>query len=192
MSRRVGLSLVVCALFLVLAVGTVPAGEHEKAVHVGEPFGEVQKVEIATLLADPDRYADQAVRLEGNVASYCHHQRGWFALADADGAVVRLVTAPAFKVPGSIENVRGVGVGTVEIVEIPEAQAKHFAGDHGLGSQKPEEISGVQRQVIVRATGAEFVLPAGAVDAAEAAPAEPCDDHAHEEAAHAEDGDKND
>jgi hypothetical protein len=186
------MSLAATALVVVLGFNFVSAGEHEKAVHVGEPFGEIQKVEIAALLADPDTYVGQSVRLEGSVASYCHHQRGWFALADAEGAVVRLVTAPAFKVPGSIEDVHGVGVGTVEIIEIPEAQAKHFADDHGLGSQKPEEISGPQKRVIVKATGAEFLLPAGATAGDETAQAEPCDDHGHDEAAHEKHVEKHD
>jgi hypothetical protein len=192
MSRRVWLPLFVSAIVLFLPVVYVLAGGPEKAVHVGEPFGEAQKVEIAALLADPDTYVGQPIRLEGNVASYCHHQRGWFALADAEGTVVRLVTAPAFKVPESIEDVQGVGVGTVEIIEIPEEQAKHFAGDHGLGTQKPEEISGPQKRVIVRATGAEFVLPPGAATGDETAQAEPCDEHGHDEAAHEKHDEKHD
>ena len=78
--------------------------EHGKtgteAVHVGAPFADEKKVEIDSLLADPDPYVGKTVRLEGSVASYCHHQRGWFALADADGTVIRIITAPGFR-PGA-------------------------------------------------------------------------------------------
>jgi hypothetical protein len=180
MSRSYKLSLIVVAFAVGLAINAAPAGEHGKTevVHVGQPFAEAKKVEIASLLDDPDPYVGKTVRLEGKVASYCHHQRGWFALADADGTVIRLVTAPGFKVPGEIEEVPGIGVGVVEVVEIPEDQAKHYAGDHGLGS--PEKIAGPQKQVIIRASGAEFVMPYGVADVTGTEPAEPCEGHGDE------------
>ena len=175
-------SYFVIALAVVIAAGVALAGEHGKtgteAVHVGQPFADAKKVEIASLLADPDPYVGKTVRLEGKVASYCHHQRGWFALADAEGTVIRLVTAPGFKVPGEIDEVPGIGVGVVEVVEIPEDQAKHYAGDHGLGS--PEKISGPQKQIIIRASGAEFVMPHGVADVTGTEPAEPCEGHGDE------------
>jgi hypothetical protein len=176
MSRSYKLSFVV-VFAVALAAGAVFAGEQGKteAVHVGEPFADAKKVEIASLLADLDTYVGKTVRLEGSVASYCHHERGWFALADAEGTVVRLVTAPAFKVPAEIEKVAGVGVGVVEVVEVPEDQAKHYAGDHGLGSA--EEISGPQKQIVIRATGAEFTMSPAAAAKAGTEPTEPCEEH---------------
>jgi hypothetical protein len=185
MTRIHKLSYIVIACAVALSAGAALAGEHGKtgteAVHVGEPFADAKKVEIAALLADPDPYVGETVRLEGSVASYCHHQRGWFALADAEGTVVRLVTAPAFTVPGEIEKVAGIGVGVVEVVEVPEDQAKHYAGDHGLGT--PDEISGPQKQIIIRATGAEFAMSPAAAAKAGTVPTEPCEDHGDEEAA---------
>ena len=186
MSKSYRLSFILITVAVVLAGTAVLASEHEKAkveaVHVGEPFDDAKKVEIDSLLADPDPYVGKTVRLEGKVASYCHHQRGWFALADSDGTVIRLVTAPGFKVPGEIETVPGIGVGVVEVVEVPEDQAKHYAGDHGLGSA--EKISGPQKQIIIRATGAEFVMPHGTADITETEAAEPCEEHGDEESGH--------
>ena len=174
MSRRFWL-LAAAIVFVATLASVSIAGKKGQTVHVGEPFGNAKNVEIATLIADPDKYAGKVVRIDGKVASYCHHQRGWFALADSDGAVVRLVTAPAFTVPADIDDVKGVGEGVVEFVDVPEDQAKHYAEDHGLGSEG-EKISGPQKQIIVRATGAKFVLPEGA--ATEQAELVPCDDHA--------------
>jgi hypothetical protein len=187
MSKRVWLPLTVCAIGVVLSFAAATAGEKDsnsvQAVHVGEPFGEVETVEIAALLANPQEYAGKTVRLEGSVASYCHHERGWFALANEDGANVRLITAPNFKVPAAIDAVPGVGEGVVEVIEVAEAEAKHYAGDHGLARGDDDEIVGPQKQVVIRASAAQFAMPAGAASA-ETAEVEPCDEHGEE--AHAE------
>ena len=187
MSTRFWLPLIVLVFGMLLSFVPATAGQQKadsgEAVHVGEPFGKVETVKIADLLADPQAYAGKTVRLEGSVASYCHHQRGWFALADAEGANVRLITAPNFKVPASIDAVPGAGEGVVEVIEVAEADAKHYASDHGLAEGEDAEIVGPQTQVVIRASAAEFVMPAGSV-AAETAEVEPCEDHGEE--AHAE------
>jgi hypothetical protein len=86
------------------------------------------------------------------------HRRAWFALRDpgeASDAYVRVVTAPAFRVPeGSIGKLAHAE-GKVELVEVPAEQARHYARKHGLGDGGTS--AGPTKRIVVRATGAEFI-----------------------------------
>ena len=86
----------------------------------------------------------------------CTHKRAWFAVVgdDKTGNHVRIFTAPNFLVPQDSIGKVAVAEGTVEIIEIPVERAKHMAKQHKLG--EPEDIKAPLKQVLIRATGADF------------------------------------
>ncbi len=137
-------------------VTTASGGE---ALHVGDAFapaGEVPTVKVSALLAEPDKWVGKRVRIQGDVTAMCHHKRGWFAVAaeDKSGRALRVITTPVFRVPQGSIGRAAVAEGRVDVIQVAARFARHMADEHKLGD--PNGMVGPQRQVILRATGAEF------------------------------------
>lgn len=127
---------------------------------VGAVLAGSEVVTVKDLLANPDAYAGKSVRLEGNVSAMCTHRRGWFAViddGDRTGTVVRVLTAPAFLVPEGSIGRKARAEGTVEVVDVAAGAARHYAAEHKVGD--PAELAGDApiKQIVIRATGAEFL-----------------------------------
>lgn len=124
---------------------------------VGANLAGVEVVTVKDLVAKPDSYSGKVVRVEGDVNAMCHHRRGWFSVQDEGergGTFVRVITSPTFLVPAGMIGKKARAEGKVEVIEVPAAAARHYAKDHKIGD---ENVEGPVKQVIIRATGAEFV-----------------------------------
>lgn len=124
---------------------------------VGEAVSDdVQLVSAQDIVADPERFSGQTVRIQGTVKGYCHHRRGWFAIDVPSGRTpyLRFITAPRFEVPPGIMNASVTAVGTVEIIEVPGSRVSHYEREHALGAG--EAATGRARRATIRATGAVF------------------------------------
>jgi len=124
---------------------------------VGQKLAGLEAVTVKDLVEHPDQYAGKTVRVEGNVNAMCHHRRGWFSVQDEGergGTFVRVITTPAFLVPPGSIGKKAHAEGKVEVIDVPEAEAKHFAKGHGIGEG---DKAGPVKSVILRATGAEFI-----------------------------------
>ena len=125
---------------------------------VGRALTGKARASVAELLAEPTKYAGKTVRVQGDVIGMCHHRRAWFALRDgspSNQAYVRVLTAPEFLVPEKSIGTKVTAEGTVELIQVPASMARHYAADHGLGSAG--EARTPTQQLVIRATGAEFV-----------------------------------
>lgn len=122
----------------------------------GQELGNAEPIAIADLAAKADELKGKLVRVEGNVAAMCHHKRSWFTLVgdDQSGSYVRVLTAPAFLVPPGSIGKTARAEGTIDVVEINPATAKHFAERHKLAM--PDDGAASAKQVVLRAVGAEF------------------------------------
>ena len=128
-----------------------------KVTHGGGTFAEVPEVSVTELVANPDKYAGQQVQVVGDVSAMCHHRRGWFAVAAADGsgAQIRVITMPAFLVPQEAIGTKARAQGKVEVVEVDPRFARHLSADHGLpAAEKP---AAPVKRVVLRAAAADFV-----------------------------------
>ncbi|MBN1608417.1 MAG: DUF4920 domain-containing protein [Polyangiaceae bacterium] len=124
---------------------------------VGAALAGAKRVSVAELLAKPAGFVGQTVRLEGEVTAMCHHQRAWFAIRDdatPASQYVRVQTRPAFLVPTGAIGKRAKAEGRVELVQVPQAMAQHYASDHGLGD--PKAVTGPVQAPVIIAMGAEF------------------------------------
>jgi hypothetical protein len=124
----------------------------------GQKLSGAKTVTVKELVENPDAFSGKTVRVEGNVNAMCHHRRGWFSVQDEGERgriVVRVITTPAFLVPAGSIGKKARAEGKVEVIEVPESEAKHFATGHGIG--EADEVRGPVKNVIVRATGAEFI-----------------------------------
>ncbi|OGR13410.1 MAG: hypothetical protein A2341_09245 [Deltaproteobacteria bacterium RIFOXYB12_FULL_58_9] len=128
-------------------------GQGNVIAHLGNEFNNSEEITVAALLADPDKYQGKAIRIRGNVAAMCMHRRAWFAVVgdDQTGDHVRIFTTPVFLVPHDSIGKTAVAEGIVELLDIPARQGAHIAEEHKLG-----EAAMAPKQVIIRATGAEF------------------------------------
>jgi len=124
---------------------------------VGAALAGAKRVSVAALLTKPSDFVGQTVRLEGEVTAMCHHQRAWFAIRDdatPANHYVRIQTRPAFLVPQGVIGKRAKAEGRVELVQVPQTMAQHYASDHGLGD--PKAVTGPVQAPVIIATGAEF------------------------------------
>ena len=125
-------------------------------LRAGKALAGAPVASIPDLLGKPDGFEGKAVRVKGHVAAMCHHRRAWFAVAgeDKSGRLLRVIASPAFLVPpGSIGRTVTVE-GTVDAIEMSPGKARHLQKEHKLGL--PTDATAPVRQVVLRATGAEF------------------------------------
>jgi hypothetical protein len=124
---------------------------------VGGDLKGAEAVRVSDLVNQPERFAGKTVQVSGDVTAMCTHRRGWFAVREqsSDMHYVRVLTAPSFLVPPHAVGRKARAEGRVDVIDVPERAARHYARDHRL--EAPEEVRGSRKSVVIRATGAEFL-----------------------------------
>jgi hypothetical protein len=157
---------VAAPLLLVLALAPAAvAGDH---VIVGEALSVEAVTPIAELATDPDRFADQLVRVEGEVTGVCRKAGCWMEVADGAGHAVRVQVEDGVLVfPAAAEGGTAAVEGKVEVVDMERdayvAWQSHLAEDAGEAFDEASVGDGPYRLVRLRGHGAEIELqrPAG-------------------------------
>jgi len=123
---------------------------------VGGDLKGAEAVSVSDLVNQPERFAGKTVQVSGDVTAMCTHRRAWFAVREqpSDAHYVRVLTAPSFLVPPHAVGRKARAEGRVDVIEVPERAAQHYARGHRLGD--PSEVRGSRKSVVIRATGAEF------------------------------------
>ena len=136
---------------------TFTDAQGRQVTHTGRDFSAVETVSVAELLASPDKYAGKSVKVAGDVSAMCGHKRAWFALTadDQSGRSLRVLTNPVFLVPAGSIGKTAIAEGTVEVITVAADHARHIADEHKLGD--PAEIKQDVKQVVLRASGADFI-----------------------------------
>lgn len=108
----------------------------ETEVHYGAPFTTETVLAATDLLADPEPYMDQTVRVEGRVAEVCQKAGCWMVLTDEATSMRVLMKDHAFAVAkdgaGRITQVEGVVKGT----EVDPEFVEHLKSE----SEKPDDM----------------------------------------------------
>ncbi|MBK8169728.1 MAG: DUF4920 domain-containing protein [Sandaracinaceae bacterium] len=101
---------------------------------------------LATILAEPARFAGQTVRTEGEVSAVCQRMGCWMELRAESGTVRVPIAGHAFNLPRDITGKHAVIEGTVSVTELSEAQRAHLAseGAQALASAVSISATGVQ------------------------------------------------
>ncbi len=85
MRKTLGFAMVVMAV-LALSVGALVAKEQI----FGEGISSTETMKVSELLADPDKYVGETVRVQGTAVAVCKHRGCWVSIAsDVDGEFVR-------------------------------------------------------------------------------------------------------
>ncbi len=128
--------------------------------HYGSDFrlADRDTVAVAAVLRDRDAYDDHYLRVRGTVAEVCARKGCWLTLNDGQGGETvfvqfncpiegRLIPTEAVGHPVTVE-------GKLNVTEITEEAARHFAEDAGAGPDKIARIVGPQKQVQIASPAA--------------------------------------
>jgi len=121
----------------------------------GKKIGKPANVQLADLLASPERQQGKEVVVEGKVRRACERMGCWVELADTDeGPGVRITFKNyGFFVPVDSAGAKAKVAGTVKIVELSEATAAHYESE---GARVAQDAKGSRREVQLVASGVEL------------------------------------
>jgi hypothetical protein len=123
----------------------------------GAPLGDSSKVALADLVKDPAAWSGKTVKTEGTVSTVCQEKGCWMTLKSGDQSVRVTFKDYGFFVPKDSAGATAVIEGVFSVKTIPEATAKHYAGETPGG--KPDAIKGDQKELSLVASGVEIARP---------------------------------
>jgi len=143
----------------VLILGTGTAGAREEGTKYGEGVSLATATPINELLAHPDAYVGQKVRVDGVVEAVCAEMGCWIELRDPQGG-----TGLRFKVedgvivfPVTAKGRKASAEGTLVKVEVPATADEHavmHAAEGKAPAPEPGAKAVMKASYLVRATGA--------------------------------------
>lgn len=116
----------------------------------GQKLNVSNPVKVSALVSDSSPYVGKPIQLEGKISAVCQKAGCWMELVDEGQKVrVRVIAKDhGFGLPKDSSGKRAVAEGVLSQSEVPEAEAKHLAGE---GAQIGSE--GTQRELRLEATG---------------------------------------
>jgi len=145
------------ALLLLLAVLLLPHSLRAVTGKFGAPLGDSPKVALADLVKDAASHSGKTVRTEGVVSAVCQEKGCWMVLKSGEASVRVTFKDYGFFVPKDSAGATAVMEGVFNVKTIPEAKARHYAGETPGG--KPDAIKGDQKELSLVASGVEIVRP---------------------------------
>ena len=97
------------------------------------------------------------MKTEGVVSAVCQEKGCWMVLKSGDQSVRVTFKNYGFFVPIDSAGATAVMEGVFSVKTIPEAKAKHYAGETPDG--KPDAIRGDQKELSLVASGVELTRP---------------------------------
>lgn len=129
----------------------------------GEKYGAgvtlAEKVDIATILAQPDAWVGKRVRVEAEVADVCRMRGCWMELKDADKKMRFKVVDGQITFPVSAIGKFAVAEGTVRKIPLDLAQTKRMMAHEAEEMGKPFDPASVTAPMtLVRIDGSGAVI----------------------------------
>jgi hypothetical protein len=152
-------------LVLAALVASVGVAGETATVQYGEALSEgLEVTPIETILADPDSWAGQRVKIAGEVSGVCTKQGCWMDLTSADDATLRVkVDDGVIVFPQEALGNLAEAEGEVEILDMElekyQAWLEHVAEEEGR-EFNPEEVGEPPYRIVrLRGLGAEISGP---------------------------------
>jgi hypothetical protein len=125
--------------------------------HLGAPLTIKENTSLKKIFTKPQAFLGKKIRVAGKVMAQCVKRRRWFAIADKGKRPwLYISTEPKFFIHPTAIGMQAIAEGVLQEREIPVKAAKHFAKTHKLFGGKPKAITGPQKQLFLKATGAKF------------------------------------
>lgn len=153
-------------LLLVAAAAILSPALSAETLTLGEPRTEVATVAIEELLADPTKYTDQRVRIEGLVTGVCPMKGCWMTLAAEQGMEVRVkVEDDVITIPADATGNRASAEGVVRLRNYNRDEwiswQSHLAEEKGETFDEGKVGDGPYQVVSLEGLGIEISLPEG-------------------------------
>ncbi len=97
--------------------------------HFGSPFVQEDAIDANALLAEPDAYVDQSVRVQGRLADVCQKAGCWMVLADQEGRSMRVTTGHEFFIDRDTIGDEADIEGKIERKEVEAETVEHFKSE---------------------------------------------------------------
>jgi len=110
-------------------------------------------VSVKQITADPDRYADQPVRVRGTVGQVCQRRGCWLTLTGdrTDRTVFVKLPYPLKKAfPQQAVGQAASVAGVLTVQQIPAKAARHFRRDAGADEAAVAQIKGPQQLIRIK------------------------------------------
>ena len=97
--------------------------------HFGSPFAQPTSMDADLLLAQPQTYANEQVRVRGRLADVCQKAGCWMVLADDEGRSLRVTTGHEFFIDRDTIGDEADIEGKVERKEVEADTVEHFKSE---------------------------------------------------------------
>jgi hypothetical protein len=161
--------LVLASLFL--AAGCGDAGDNKVEAQMQEPVeidfvqtwgagvGDGEMTAVSDILAHPEKYVDQTVRVEGTAVAVCEHRGCWFEIAsDVEGDTLRFKVADGemvFPLEIKGETIRAEGVFTANELDLETTkQVCESRAEEAGEAFDPESVTECMTVYQISGTGA--------------------------------------
>lgn len=123
----------------------------------GEPLGKSKKVSLAKVMANPAKYADKTVRVEGVIVRSCKMEGCWMELAPtADAKSVRVKFKDhAFFIPLNAAGARAKAEGVFSVKTLSKEEVDHLMNEDGAKFDKIN-ADGTVTEISFLASGVEL------------------------------------
>jgi len=118
----------------------------------GKPLSIKKAVSLQEALAQPGKYQNQKVLLEGKISDVCQMKGCWVMLSDGERAIRIKFENYSFFVPKDSRGKKVRAEGRLIQETLSEDMARHYAAEESTKSD-PSEIKGPQRVVTFEAAG---------------------------------------
>lgn len=156
------------ALMVVSGTGAVMAEPPKATDAFGAALTLEQPTPLATVLANPERYANQAVLIHGRLTDVCQNKGCWTVIQDGAAHVRVRFKDYGFFLPKDSTGREAFVEGRVAVETLTEEQAKHYESESRNGNPdaikgpqrrngNPDTIKGPQRRVGFTASGVRLV-----------------------------------
>ncbi|MEM8995651.1 MAG: DUF4920 domain-containing protein [Acidobacteriota bacterium] len=126
----------------------------------GDGVGDADLVPIAELVATPERWDGQTVRVQGEITGVCPKKGCWMELKDGDARVRVKVEDDVIVFPADATGHKATAQGRLEIREMSREDylgwARHLAEEQGAAFDAASIGDGPYRLIQIRGTGAEI------------------------------------
>lgn len=153
-------------LFIAVAAMFISNGlfaQDAEAIRLSEPVQQTEKYEVfgapiekwdsaltlSELVDSSDRYKGKVITIETEISEVCE-KKGCFFVANAGSESARITFKDyGFFIPTDSKGKTVKLIGSFEVKELTEEEAKHYAEDAG---QDPDKITGPQKEYSIIAT----------------------------------------
>ena len=149
-------SIRVAAAFslMTLAVGCQSNESTEGFKVYGGKSEVASAMSLSDVVAQADTLKDKRVCVKGEISAVCKLRGCWMEVTDGTHtARVRFTKSEAcsdgYYVPRNADGHKAYLNGTVEVLELSEDMARHYAEDKGLPKEEIEKIKGPQKEITI-------------------------------------------